>query len=162
MRGDLNVRDLAHATRSMFIPQSKHREGLNDERLRQDLEAKQLRHEARMMKGKEDQTRMQPAPQRKLGAGGDRSHIKQFVFEEDDEVQEMRISDKTDELLEATFYAKAEAVELGKDIEKDNALIASMSERVCDSEPTQLRRQKTNRVHRAIESMTSCWQHATA
>ena len=142
------MKDLNDATGSMLkvFTARNRRERLNDERMRQDVEAKQLRSEARMIKAGEDLTatkqRMQPAPQRMLGAGSDRPNIKQFVFEEEDEVQELRIHDKQGTLLKATMMARAQAEELGQDIEKDNVLIASMTERVCDSEPTQLARQR--------------------
>jgi len=134
-RSDVNVKDLNDATGSMFkvFTARNRRERLNDERMRHDVEAKQLRSEARMIKAGEDLTatkqRMQPASQRVLGAGSDRPNIKQFVFEEEDEVQELRIHDKQGALLRATKMARAQAEEMGQDIEKDNVLIASMTER---------------------------------
>lgn len=144
-RGDLNVKDLHDASGSMFkvFTARKRREKLDDERLRQELDAKQMREEARMLKQTGTSSLPQRKPPRTLGAQGDAAaRRKQFALEEEDEEQEDRIDDKISQLSELVSDIHDDTVLTGQMIKNQDPLIQTMLDRVSESDSRLLGRQR--------------------
>ncbi|KAL1841265.1 hypothetical protein VTJ49DRAFT_7267 [Mycothermus thermophilus] len=133
-RGDLNVKDLHDATGSMFkvFTARKRADKLNDEKLRQDLEAKQLRQQAQALKRDGFGRQQQELPSRKpqtLGTRADPAHRKRFVLEEEDEEQEARIDDKLEELNDIVSGVRLDAKKMNNVLAEQDVLIRKMAER---------------------------------
>ncbi|KAK4151187.1 P-loop containing nucleoside triphosphate hydrolase protein [Chaetomidium leptoderma] len=133
-RSNLNVKDLNDATGSMFktFTARSRREKLDEEKLRQELGARQMREEAKEIKrvgGSQAQRKLLPKGQQTLGARSDPAHRKKFVLEEDDEEQEERLDGKLGELSELMRGVNMDAEQIGEVINEQNVLINSMNTR---------------------------------
>jgi hypothetical protein len=135
-RSDLNVKDLHDATGSMFkvFTARKRSEKLNDEKLRQDLEAKQMRQQAQMLKSQgfgRQQDELSSRKPQTLGARADPAHRKRFVLEDEDEEQEERIENKLEELNDIVSGVRLDAKKMNGVLAEQDVLIRKMAERVC-------------------------------
>ncbi|KAL2133909.1 hypothetical protein VTI74DRAFT_1383 [Chaetomium olivicolor] len=134
----LNIKDLKDHTGSMFkvFTARSRREKLDDERARQDFQAKQARQEAQALKRealadpgasalpKSHSTLCPPKPRAQ----------NRFILEDDDVEQETRIEEKLTQLSSVIGDARAGLGSLGQKLDNQNMMIKSLDD-------------KTDRVH---------------
>lgn len=160
-RSHLNVKDLQDATGSMFkiFTARQRADKLNEERLRKDLEAREMRDQAKALKLQGPKRAQQglgtPMSQQTLGGGINAEHRKKFVLEEEDEEQEERMDQKTQELSDLIRGVRQDAEQIGGVLDEQNVLIDSLGNKVWDS-LTALKEKNANTVHRQLGCMTIC------
>jgi hypothetical protein len=157
-RSTLNVKDLQDATGSMFksFTARSRAAKLDDEKLRQELEATQKRQEAQALKREGFGRGQQGAlgkPQQILGSRSNPAQRKNFVLEEEDEEQEERLEDKMDQLSGIIGDIRQDAQQMDGVIARQNILIRNMGDRVCESDSI-TRSAYANKIHRPLESRT--------
>jgi hypothetical protein len=155
-RSTLNVKDLRDATGSMFktFTARSRAAKLDDEKLRQELEATQKRQEAQALKREgfgRGQQGAQSRPPQMLGSRSDPAQRRNFVLEEEDEEQEERLDDKMGQLSGIIGDIRQDAEQMDGVITRQNILIRNMGDRVCESDSI-ARSAYANKVHRPLES----------
>lgn len=137
--GDLNVRALHHANRSLWksaIPGQKVVDEIKEAELRQDLEAREQLDEAKRRRQQgfgQSQRVVQSTSRQTLGGGLSAEHRNKFVLESEDEEQEERIENKTQQLAELIRGVRQDTEQIGEVIVQQNAVIDSLGHKVWGS-----------------------------